>query len=522
MTRAVEVVRKLATAARAEYVQAFEQGDALLRQHDITTPKRLSHFLAQCLHESDAFQVTFEALTYRTFDRLKLIFGAGNHSAALTDDEVRDLLGQPERLGERVYGLGNPRKAAELGNTRPGDGFKYRGGGILQTTGRENYRRIGRKCQVDFETDPKLIVSAAHALKPALAEWTEQGLNAFADNDDVQAISRAINLGGPYRKGRVNGIEDRVRWLAKVQPWISQVDFDTAAGSPDPVRRAPTLPPPNPADPVVRVAPLVGNNLLRMGHQGPVVRAVQLALARLGYGLRGTGYFGGATETSVTDFQERSKIEVDGIVGPETANAIDRAIAALPAAAATAHPGAGAPAASLGAGDRPLWLIEGLRWLGTEETQGVADNPQILDWARDERGDIARVFNHDSIPWCALFANMVLTKVGIKGTETLWALDWAGWGKALAGPAVGAFAPMERRDQNGNRAGHIAIVVGRDQHGNLMCLGGNQDDAVNIKPFPAARPLGFRWPGEVPPPAGTGLASLPLVRSDGRTSQQEG
>jgi hypothetical protein len=55
-----------------------------------------------------------------------------------------------------------------------------------------------------------------------------------------------------------------------------------------------------------------------------------------------------------------------------------------------------------------------------------------------------------------------------------------------------------------------------------MCLGGNQSDAVNIKPFPADRPVSFRWPKEVPPPARTGLETLPLVSSDGRVSVREG
>jgi hypothetical protein len=54
-----------------------------------------------------------------------------------------------------------------------------------------------------------------------------------------------------------------------------------------------------------------------------------------------------------------------------------------------------------------------------------------------------------------------------------------------------------------------------------MCLGGNQSDAVNIKPFPADRPLNFRWPKEAPPPARTGFATLPVVRSDGCVSRRE-
>jgi hypothetical protein len=125
---------------------------------------------------------------------------------------------------------------------------------------------------------------------------------------------------------------------------------------------------------------------------------------------------------------------------------------------------------------------------------------------------------------------MVLTKVGIKGTETLWALDWANWGEKLAGPAVGAFAPMTRAGGVGTpdapTTTHTAEIdtspsFGRDSQGNLMCLGGNQSDRVSIVPFPAARPLSFRWPVGVPLPLKTGLGSLPLMRSDGRVSTKE-
>jgi uncharacterized protein (TIGR02594 family) len=112
---------------------------------------------------------------------------------------------------------------------------------------------------------------------------------------------------------------------------------------------------------------------------------------------------------------------------------------------------------------------------------------------------------------------MVLTKTACKGTETLWALDFANWGQKLAGPAVGAFVPMARHG-----GGHIAIVVGRDQHGNLMCIGGNQADAVNIKPFPKARPVGYRWPIGVPQPLNIGFEALPVVKSNGITSTREG
>jgi uncharacterized protein (TIGR02594 family) len=259
------------------------------------------------------------------------------------------------------------------------------------------------------------------------------------------------------------------------------------------------------------IAALVGARTLELGDQNDTVRAVQLALAKLGYPLMGTGYFGGSTDTAVADFQARHGLEVDGVVGRETAIAIDRALSS--GAQPLARPaGAGEPNGC----ERPLWLVEGMNWVGVKETVGTADNVTIQKWAAEEGGDIAKVYRHDSIPWCSLYANMVLSKVGLKGTETLWALDWENWGKKLPGPAVGAFAPMKREG-----GGHIAIVVGRDQNGNLMCLGGNQEDAVNIKPFPADRPLSFRWPDGVPPPAKCGLETLPLISSDGSVSATE-
>lgn len=142
--------------------------------------------------------------------RLMQIFGVGRHSAAVTSDEAQRLAYHPDLIFERVYGVGNPRKSKELGNTQPGDGYRYRGGGILQTTGRSNYRRMGLKCGVDFEGKPELIISAEHALKPALMEWSEGNLNKAADRDDIVTITKRIN-------GGLNGLEDRKWWLGRIR-----------------------------------------------------------------------------------------------------------------------------------------------------------------------------------------------------------------------------------------------------------------------------------------------------------------
>lgn len=248
----------------------------------------------------------------------------------------------------------------------------------------------------------------------------------------------------------------------------------------------------------------------KLGDQGSAVKEIQLALRKLGYPLSGTGFFGNSTDTAVEAFQKRAGCTVDGLVGRATAEALDKALGSNLVAV---------PPAVSKEIQRPLWLQAGMRYIGTKETPGAKDNPIIIDWAKDEGGDIAKTYTHDSIPWCALFANMTLTKVGLKGTESLWALDFAGqWPSVkLIGPAVGAFAPMVR-----DGGGHIGIVVGQDQHGNIMLLGGNQSDAVNIKPFARSRlNKGFWWPNSVPLPAPIGFSTLPVVKSDGKISSNE-
>jgi putative chitinase len=207
------VVQQVAPRIKPNYLAAFQQCDALFAQFGITTPLRIAHFLAQMMHETGGGTVLYESLYYTTSDRLLAIFGVGNHSAAIRPEEVDGLLRNERALAERVYGLGNPSKAQELGNTRPGDGYRYRGSGMLQTTGGANFQRMGAKAGVDFYNHPGLIVSPEHALKPALYEWGEGNLNAAADANDIRKITRRIN-------GGFNGLDDRRAWFDKIWPLV--------------------------------------------------------------------------------------------------------------------------------------------------------------------------------------------------------------------------------------------------------------------------------------------------------------
>src|SRR5262245_44032677 len=106
MTRPIEVIRQVASIAKPSYLSAFDSGDTLLQEHEITTPDRFAHFLAQVLHESGGLRFEWENMNYRA-DRLLEIFGVGKHSAKIMPEEANRLAGNPEAIAERVYGLGN-------------------------------------------------------------------------------------------------------------------------------------------------------------------------------------------------------------------------------------------------------------------------------------------------------------------------------------------------------------------------------------------------------------------------------
>lgn len=161
----------------------------------------------------------------------------------------------------------------------------------------------------------------------------------------------------------------------------------------------------------------------------------------------------------------------------------------------------------------PQWLDLARRYIGLREIKGGMHHPRILGWWRDIG---ASWYRDDETPWCGAFVGGVLVEAGFvppaKG-QGARAKAWLDYGKKLDRPAVGCLAIFARAG-----GGHVGFVVGRDQRGNLMVLGGNQGDAVNIKPFATARVLGYRWPSVWP---AEHRFTLPLMTSDGRLSTNE-
>lgn len=155
----------------------------------------------------------------------------------------------------------------------------------------------------------------------------------------------------------------------------------------------------------------------------------------------------------------------------------------------------------------PRWLIEARKHIGLTEIKGAKHNPEIVQFWRDiKRGGI----KDDETPWCAAFVGAMLERVGIRSTRFESAKSYLDWGEKLDTPEYGCIVVFTRVG-----GGHVGFVVGRRANGDLLVLGGNQGDAVNIRAFPTSRVSGYRWPAGEP----RNTALLPV--GDAATSTNE-
>ena len=264
-------------------------------------PQRLVFILANMCAETGGLSLIWESMNYRA-DRIVTIFG---RAANINEAEARRLAGNEEALAERVYGLGNMRKARDLGNTEPGDGFRYRGGGFLQTTGRDNYRRMGRLIGEDLEGNSKLIENPLISLKAACAEWQKGKLNDYADDGSFRACCNGINYGKPTRDGDPIGYDDRLEYLQKGLQ---------AFGLPKPRRRSGAL---------ESVEVSADHGVLELGDRNHSVESLQRQLIVLGYDAgEPTGVFNTRTRDALLIFQVHNGLPLSGVTDWATRQAL--------------------------------------------------------------------------------------------------------------------------------------------------------------------------------------------------------
>lgn len=167
-------------------------GDLLalsLKGGGIVNRLRMIHFFAQVTHES-GFRPIEENLNYSVAG-LKATFSRRRISSAQCEALGRAPGRPADKAGIANAVYGGSWGRTHLGNTQPGDGYRYRGRGLIQLTGRANYRRTGP----EYEINPDLVLTPAGSIKAAADFWRTRGLNAASDADDVARVTRIINGG---------------------------------------------------------------------------------------------------------------------------------------------------------------------------------------------------------------------------------------------------------------------------------------------------------------------------------------
>lgn len=168
----------------------------ILPDYEVTTAPRVAAFMAQCAHESGQFTVLQENLNYSAAG-LRKIFP----KYFPTDELANQYARQPEKIANRVYG-GRMNNGPEA----TGDGWRFRGRGIIQITGRDNYTRCSQDLYEDdtLVQDPDKLCSKDGSIYSACWFWWGRGLNDFADAGDMLTITKRIN-------GGTIGLDDRMK-----------------------------------------------------------------------------------------------------------------------------------------------------------------------------------------------------------------------------------------------------------------------------------------------------------------------
>lgn len=168
---------------------------------NIATPQQRAAFIGQCAHESGNFRVLEENLNYRAATLLKLFPRTPKRTWGFTPEEAAAYEKQPKKIANRIYGnrMNNRDEAS-------GDGFRFRGRGILQLTGAANYHHAGQGLGVDFIMEPDLVATPQYAALTAGWFWDTQKLNALAEAGNWLALTKKIN-------GGTIGLEDRKKHI---------------------------------------------------------------------------------------------------------------------------------------------------------------------------------------------------------------------------------------------------------------------------------------------------------------------
>jgi len=199
-------ILRLSPSCKPEVATAMAQSlPEIFQKYAINTPLRVAHFLAQTAHESAGFTQFVENLNYSASglqNTYPKYFHQTNPAAYARN---------PEKIANHVYAnrMGN-------GDEASGDGWKFRGRGMIQLTGRDNYTVFSKHSGKDAIQDPDILSTVEGAAESAAWYWLERNVNKPADVDDVVAVTKLIN-------GGTLGLDERKHLLAISKGMVKQM-----------------------------------------------------------------------------------------------------------------------------------------------------------------------------------------------------------------------------------------------------------------------------------------------------------
>lgn len=278
---------ELTTDMMRELFPKAKEGKALmaaltkmLPKYEINTPERVAMFLAQCGHESGGFTVRTENLNYSA-KALDAVFGKYFKKAGR---DAKAYERQPEKIANIVYA-----NRMDNGDTASGDGWRFRGRGYIQLTGRYNYTKFAAAIDKSLEDTIEYLDTVEGALESACWYWDTNGLNKLADAQDIKASTKRIN-------GGYIGLEDREKHYKHA---LHVLGGDHA---PAPKKASKKSSGKGRTDVV-----------LKIGSRGEEVANMQRAL-----GIEADGSFGPGTRRTVKEWQAANGLKADGVAGPST------------------------------------------------------------------------------------------------------------------------------------------------------------------------------------------------------------
>lgn len=201
MVLSYENLEKLFPRARKELLEVLaRQFPELAKKYDLTTKQRINYLFAQIGHESNGYTVFEENLRYSA-KRLMEVWPKRFPNLSIANQYANN----PMKLANKVYAnrMGN-------GDEASGDGWKYRGRGPIQITGKSNYQAISKIIGQDFVNNPDLILDPNYLFESACAFWKMNNLNLICDSGNFILLTQKIN-------GGTVGLEDRRNWLKRVE-----------------------------------------------------------------------------------------------------------------------------------------------------------------------------------------------------------------------------------------------------------------------------------------------------------------